>query len=1167
MRLEATLLGTFQLYLNGMRVDAIEQPRLQSLLGYLLLNRTAPLPRQRVAYLFWPDKSEGAAYNNLRATLHKLRRLLPYADQLMKITPKTISWYEGVRFDVDVEHFADALARANSTTDSSRQPAPLIADLERAVDLYGGPLMASCYDDWVIELREEVRAGYVDALIRLTEEFERTRDYNRAIGMARKLIQLEPWRERTYRSLMRLLALTGEREAALRLYAQCVEVLDDELAVAPADETTALYQRLLAGEEMVDNVASLEAQGPLLVGRASAWRELSMLWQGVAIHGAHVALLDGEVGIGKSYLADALLDWAARQGFATARAQCFPVEQAMAYAPMLSWLRTPSILHNIASLPAAYQQQLARLLPELTERRRVTESSNTEAVSQRPASGRRRLLFEAVTHAIAENLGPVMLLLDDVQWCDQDTVNWLQFLLHQRPDVPVLLLLTLRSGDATLNPAFQEWQLQATANRQLTRLTLVRFSLSETGDLVRHAAKTDFDTHQIEALHRNTDGNPLFLTETLRQIGESAPRSDFPVPPAVHALISTRVASLSTESRVAAEMAAVIGRPFDSLLMVAAAPAELSIHAALEELWTRQILREREDGHFTFSHPLFAEVIYANLSPLNRRRLHRRVGEALTEVHSMDPEQAYGEAAHHFRLARSYDRSISLYAAAAEMASKLYAYHRAVTLYEQALDLAGRVNLSSDRLTRLYLGCGRMLEHGGRFKESVALYRTLETTARLRDDRRMESIAIERLVTCFVEPNDMHSWTDAQLLLQRGLQLARDLNDADLELGLLRAQMVGESHYGHDEAGRAAGLAAIEFARASGNDEQLGYLANDLATHLRLSGHAQEGQALAEEARRIFQTRTDFAMLADNLSQQAWADMHLLRLHEADNTMEQCEALCRQIDNGWNLSLVLLTRATRARMRGDLGEALRVYQESMAVGKAADLALAETMVPIQLGALLRMLGRWEEAEGLHLQALAAAEAMNPFLCKAIEAQLALDAFAVGKTNAGTRWLDSSLRREVRGAIGRAWLCLADVPCAAAAQAEATGAWAVGLAMADAALTETMARGLVYYLPTVHLLRGRALLHLDDPDGARAAYDTALRMAQEFDLALIGWQSLAGLAEYHDRMGEEAVAERFYRQAAALVQRVSRSLPDPQFVASFLGQAKIATLMQRAADVA
>ncbi len=118
--------------------------------------------------------------------------------------------------------------------------------------------------------------------------------------------------------------------------------------------------------------------------------------------------------------------------------------------------------------------------------------------------------------------------------------------------------------------------------------------------------------------------------------------------------------------------------------------------------------------------------------------------------------------------------------------------------------------------------------------------------------------------------------------------------------------------------------------------------------------------------------------------------------------------------------------------------------------------------------------------------------------------------------------------------------MTDVACAAAAQAEATGAWADALVMADEALAETMARGLLYYLPTVHLLRGQALLHLNCTADAKDALNRALQMAEEFDLALISWRALVGLAEYHDREGDQEDAKTFYRQAAALVQTISAS---------------------------
>ncbi len=112
---------------------------------------------------------------------------------------------------------------------------------------------------------------------------------------------------------------------------------------------------------------------------------------------------------------------------------------------------------------------------------------------------------------------------------------------------------------------------------------------------------------------------------------------------------------------------------------------------------------------------------------------------------------------------------------------------------------------------------------------------------------------------------------------------------------------------------------------------------------------------------------------------------------------------------------------------------------------------------------------------------------------------------------------------------------------------------------------TMARGLLYYLPTVHLLRGQALLHLNCTADAKDALNRALQMAEEFDLALISWRALVGLAEYHDREGDQEDAKTFCRQAAALVQTISASIPDPQIVASFLSRPKIRALMLRAED--
>ena len=112
--LNIRLLGDFSLTYADQPVGAISTPRLQSLLAYLVLHRDAPLLRQQLAFLFWPDSNEAQARNNLRQLLHELRHGLPDADRFLQIDARTVAWRADAPFRLDVDDFEQALKAARN---------------------------------------------------------------------------------------------------------------------------------------------------------------------------------------------------------------------------------------------------------------------------------------------------------------------------------------------------------------------------------------------------------------------------------------------------------------------------------------------------------------------------------------------------------------------------------------------------------------------------------------------------------------------------------------------------------------------------------------------------------------------------------------------------------------------------------------------------------------------------------------------------------------------------------------------------------------------------------------------------------------------------------------------------------------------------------------------
>lgn len=320
------MLGEFCLTYNGVRVTAVSSSRLRTLLAYLILHRGAPQPRQPLAFLLWPDSTEAQARTNLRNLVHLLRQALPHADCCLRSQGQILLWEPHVLYALDVAEF-EAGVKAGA--------------LQMAVELYRGDLLPECYSDWVAPGRERLRQLYITALEGLVQQTEDARDYRAVLGYALRLARADPLSEAHSRRLIELQMLAGDRAAALRTYHACATTLRRELGVEPAPATQQLYARVLHG---VASAAELPL-GPseasyALVGRRQEWTGLLGLWQSASGGSPHLALITGDVGIGKTRLAEELLSWVGRRGFPTAHAVCYAAEGSLPYSPIVPWLHS-----------------------------------------------------------------------------------------------------------------------------------------------------------------------------------------------------------------------------------------------------------------------------------------------------------------------------------------------------------------------------------------------------------------------------------------------------------------------------------------------------------------------------------------------------------------------------------------------------------------------------------------------------------------------------------------------------------------------------------------------------------------------------------------------------------------------------------------------------------
>jgi DNA-binding SARP family transcriptional activator len=629
------MLGELEISSGEEPLPPLESRRAESLLAFLLVRRGTRVAREQLAFLLWPDSTEQQARTNLRHVLHTLRRALPELDAFIDVTARTLEWRADAPCQLDLAAFEAALASGEDA---------------EAVRLYRGDLLAGRYDDWVLAERERLRGLQLAALERVCATLEAEGRLSEAIGWAERLVAADPLREDAYRRLMRLHDARGDRARALSVYHGCAATLERELGVDPSPATRAAYEALLPG--VPDAAASGRAP---LVGRAAERARLTERWRASEAGRAQLVIVTGEPGVGKTRLVEELREWCAHRGAATAEGRSYRAEGALAYGPVVAWLRAEAFLPRRVRLDRGRLSELARVLPEL---------SGVPAPLPEPEA--RRRLFDALAAAL---LGaPALLVADDLHWADRETLRFLHYLLRSHPDAPVLVAATARRGD--MEP-LKELLTGLTALDCVTELELGPLSRRETAVLAERLGG-DADA---ERLYDETEGNPLFVVETLRA-GSRSPR--------VRAVIEARFAQLSPPAGALVGVAAAVGREFTSDVLARAAELdEPELVRGLDELWRRRIVRERGPDGYDFSHDKLREVAYRTLGPARRRRTHLLIAEALAELQPAEP----GQVAQHYDRAGAAAPAAEWYERAAAAAQRMHAGPDAIRALERALAL------------------------------------------------------------------------------------------------------------------------------------------------------------------------------------------------------------------------------------------------------------------------------------------------------------------------------------------------------------------------------------------------------------------------------------------------------------------------------------------------
>lgn len=389
-----------------------------------------------------------------------------------------------------------------------------------------------------------------------------------------------------------------------------------------------------------------------LVGRQAEWRRLQNLWQAALGGSPHMVVISGTAGIGKTRLAEELMRWADQHGALIARTRWYAIRGAPAYSAVAELLRSQALRGHLDRLDLVWLAQISRLLPELHEQRPdlPLPPPQTESLEI-------NLFHDAITKAVLAPDQTLLLVLDDLQWCDAETLTWLHHLFRYARNERLLVVGTLRDDEIDGSHPIIALKTQLMRDDLITEIALAPLSADDTAKLASHYLQEDLSPDQNADLFQDTAGNPLFVVEMARakkdQVeARSSAIVQAGVPAKIHNIIQSRFSLLSEEAQAVARLAAVMGRSFDYAVLCAASSGdEEQVIDLLDELLQRQIIREQSGDTFDFSHDRIRDVIYSDVSRVRRRLYHRKVAEALETIHQADLDAVSGDLAAHYEMA------------------------------------------------------------------------------------------------------------------------------------------------------------------------------------------------------------------------------------------------------------------------------------------------------------------------------------------------------------------------------------------------------------------------------------------------------------------------------------------------------------------------------------
>jgi tetratricopeptide (TPR) repeat protein/tRNA A-37 threonylcarbamoyl transferase component Bud32 len=538
----------------------------------------------------------------------------------------------------------------------------------------------------------------------------------------------------------------------------------------------------IAENEDPNNANNAARPGTVFIGRQKELRELIYAYNQSAHGNGRTVILMGEAGVGKSTLAAKLSDHARVNNALVLYGACLYQDGMDAYLPYIDALRT-FFSNESKVLPEERRLEIKEVIrkkvPFLLEfSERFTTNFGPKDVYRDPKQNLIEGVF--VLLSVLAEIQPVVLIIDDLQWADEASLRLFHYISRHVSKHRILLFGISRTDRCDLRQngkpgIFLELVSRIRHDDNLNQLTLNRLERQLCDQLIDTTMMPNlFSDELYETVFNETRGNPLFISETLKQLQKSNTiywKNDtwyntdneitITVPNRVEDIFIRRLNGLNDQEVEILQAASIQGYKFDvSLITKLTEISRIKLLKNLQRIEKDlQIIVTTKQG-YQFEHPMMRDILYNDIPAMLRKEYHLIVAEEMERIYGPDYGAIIGDVAQHLFRGGSFKKALPLLYDAGKRAFDLSAYSQAILFFEDALVAIKNSSASVETISKsdLYFKLGICYEEGSLWEKSIDTYNKLLETCKETSDAKSQTDALLRLGRVYGKLGD---WSNA----------------------------------------------------------------------------------------------------------------------------------------------------------------------------------------------------------------------------------------------------------------------------------------------------------------------------------------------------------------------------------------------------------------------